>query len=77
MATTNANDLLVAGTYVTTSTSGPGSGFTQRVITYPDGSILERTILGNRLLVTPDEVGGEKDLKRVFYFDLPLRRPEN
>jgi predicted amidohydrolase len=44
------------------------------LVTGPDGSILQRTILGDRLLVTPEEVSGEADSKRVFYFDLPLRQ---
>ncbi len=44
------------------------------LVTGPDGSILDRTILGDRLLVTKDEVGGDKDQNRVFYFDLPVRR---
>src|ERR1700731_584483 len=45
LATTNANDLLVAGDYVQTSTAAAGAGYTNRVITSPDGSILEdRTV---------------------------------
>lgn len=44
------------------------------LVTGPDGSILDRTILGDRLLVTKDEVDGEKDQNRVFYFDLLVRR---
>ncbi len=43
------------------------------LVTGPDGSILDRTILGDGLLVTKDEVGGDKDQNRVFYFDLPVR----
>lgn len=43
------------------------------LVTGPDGSILDRTLLGGRLFVTPDQVDGEKDPKRVSYFDLPLR----
>jgi dihydroorotase/N-acyl-D-amino-acid deacylase len=42
------------------------------LVTGPDGSIVQRTILGDRLLVAPDEVGTHADSKRVFYFDLPL-----
>jgi len=37
----------------------------------PDGSITDRTILGDRLLVNADEIGTDADSKRVFYFDLP------
>jgi predicted amidohydrolase len=47
------------------------------LVTGADGGILDRTILGDRLLVSPDEIGKEKDENRVFYFDLPiLRMPE-
>jgi predicted amidohydrolase len=44
------------------------------LVTGPDGSVLARTILGDRLLVTAGEVGGEHDSKQIFYFDLPLSR---
>jgi PQQ-like domain len=39
--TTRANDLLVAADTVYTHTSGPGSGFTSRILTSPDGDIAE------------------------------------
>ncbi len=42
------------------------------LVTGPDGSILDRTILGDRLLIAPQEAGKEKDQNRIFYFDLPL-----
>jgi predicted amidohydrolase len=41
------------------------------LVTAPDGSIASRTILGDRLLVSSQEVGTKADSKRVFYFDLP------
>jgi predicted amidohydrolase len=44
------------------------------LVTGPDGAILERTILGDKLLITPDQVGTPADSQRVFYFDLPLAR---
>lgn len=44
------------------------------LVTGPDGSILDRTILGDRLLIDPEQAGKEKDLNRIFYFDLPLNR---
>jgi predicted amidohydrolase len=43
------------------------------LVTGPDGAILDRTILGDTLLVDPAEVGREKDQQRVFLFDLPVR----
>lgn len=42
------------------------------LVTGPDGSILDRTILGDRLLIAPQQAGKEKDQNRIFYFDLPL-----
>ena len=45
VATTNANDLLVAANLVQTGTTAAGAGFTNRVITVPDGDILEDQIV--------------------------------
>ena len=45
------------------------------LVTGPDGSILSRTILGDRLLIEPDQVGTEVDQNRVFYFDVPAQPP--
>jgi predicted amidohydrolase len=42
------------------------------LVTGPDGAILARTILGDRLVIESEEAGGERDQNRVFYFDLPL-----
>src|ERR1700674_5884135 len=39
--TTNATDLLFGANLVQTTTRGPGSGFTKRVLTSPDGDIAE------------------------------------
>ncbi|HLF94962.1 MAG TPA: carbon-nitrogen hydrolase family protein, partial [Planctomycetota bacterium] len=40
------------------------------LVTGPDGSILDATVLGDRLLVPPGEAGGAADRNRVFYWDL-------
>jgi predicted amidohydrolase len=45
------------------------------LVTGPDGSIVERTVLGDRLLIPPEEAGSESDQNRVFYFDLPRSPP--
>ncbi len=45
VTTANANDLLIGANYVTTHTTGPGSGYTARTITSPDGSILEDKVV--------------------------------
>jgi large repetitive protein len=39
--TTNASDLIFGGNLVTGVTTGPGAGFTQRILTSPDGDIAE------------------------------------
>src|SRR3984893_3685195 len=43
--TKNASDLLVGANVVWTRTTGPGSGFTQRVITAPDGDIAQDRVV--------------------------------
>ena len=42
------------------------------LVTAPDGSIAKRVLLGDRLLVKPDEVGTPVDLNAVIEFDLPV-----
>ncbi len=39
--TTNPSDLIFGANIVVSSTNGPGSGFTQRILTSPDGDIVE------------------------------------
>ncbi len=56
VATTNANDLLVGANLVQTGTTGPGAGYTSRVITTPDADILEDqivTVTGNYSATAP------------------------
>jgi Galactose oxidase-like, Early set domain/Bacterial Ig domain/Fibronectin type III domain/Kelch motif len=43
--TTNATDLLVGANMVSTTTTSAGSGFTSRVITNPDGDIVEDRVV--------------------------------
>lgn len=45
---------------------------TEFLVTAPNGTIKQRTILGDRLLIPKEAIGGELDLNRVFYFDLPV-----
>jgi chitodextrinase len=45
IATTNANDLLVGANMVSSLTTAAGTGYTSRVITTPDGDILEDRIV--------------------------------
>lgn len=44
------------------------------LVTAPDGSIREATLLGDNLLVSKEQIDGEKDQKRIFYVDLPVKR---
>src|SRR5207248_957337 len=41
LITKNAADLLVGANIVATTTSGPGTGYTSRIITSPDSDIVE------------------------------------
>ncbi len=43
--TTNATDLLFGANIVQSGTTGPGSGFTSRLLTQPDGDIAEDTMV--------------------------------
>ena len=45
VTTTNASDLLIGANDVATSTSGPGAGFTQRILTSPNGDIVRDRIV--------------------------------
>jgi Abnormal spindle-like microcephaly-assoc'd, ASPM-SPD-2-Hydin len=45
VTTAHANDLLVGANLVQGATTAPGAGYTQRVITAPDGDILEDAIV--------------------------------
>jgi hypothetical protein len=44
------------------------------LVTGPDGSILDRTVLGDSLLIAGNDARTARDLYRVFYFDLPIRK---
>jgi hypothetical protein len=43
------------------------------LVTGPDGENRACTVLGDELLIRPEEEGTEKDAHRIFYFELPLR----
>jgi predicted amidohydrolase len=42
------------------------------LVTGPQGQIVDRTILGDCLYIPPEQIDGDKDINKVFYFDLPL-----
>lgn len=41
------------------------------LVTNPEGEIVQRTILGDRLLVKPEELDTEGDSRQVFYAEIP------
>jgi len=43
------------------------------LVTAPDGSIVQQTVLGDKLLISSDQIGTAADSQRVFYVDLPLK----
>ncbi len=45
LQTSNASDLLVAGNMVYTASVAPGTGFTQRIVTTPDGDSVEDRVV--------------------------------
>jgi predicted amidohydrolase len=42
------------------------------LVTSPEGEIASQAILGDRLLISRDQIDSEVDSKKVFYFDLPV-----
>ncbi len=42
------------------------------LVTDPTGEIAHRTILGDRLLIAPEDVGSEHDSKQIFFVELPV-----
>jgi predicted amidohydrolase len=42
------------------------------LVTAPDGSIAAQKLLGDRLLIAPQEIGTAVDQNEVVYFELPL-----
>lgn len=44
------------------------------LVTGSDGAVLDRILLGDRLLIVAEDAKTNKDQNRVFYFDLPVRR---
>jgi chitodextrinase len=70
VSTTNANDLLVGANIVSTLTSGPGASYTARVITAPDGDILEDRVVsatGSYSAVAPLSSSGQWIMQLVAF----------
>ena len=70
LVTTNASDLLFAANTVWTTTAGPGSGWTSRVITNPDGDIAEDRMvsaLGSYAVTAPLSGAGPWVMQAVAF----------
>jgi outer membrane biosynthesis protein TonB len=68
--TTNPNDLLVGANYVETSTTGAGSGYTQRMITNPNHDLVEDrlvTAIGSYSASAPLNVAGPWAMQVVAF----------
>jgi len=68
--TTNATDLLFGANIVLTHTTAPGSGFTQRVLTTPDGDIAEDrmvTATGSYSATAPISPSGRWIMQMVLF----------
>jgi hypothetical protein len=76
--TKNATDLLVGANMVATLTSGPGSGLIQRMITNPDGDIVEDrvvTAVGSYSASAPLKTVGPWMMQVVWHSARRLLRP--
>jgi len=70
VTTTNATDLILGANCVRTSTTGPGSGFAQRLLTKPDGDIAEdalATIAGSISATAPLSSAGPWVMQMVAF----------
>ena len=68
--TTNPTDLIFGANIVATMTSGPGSGFTQRLLTSPDGDIAEDqmvTATGSYSATAPLSSSGQWIMQMVAF----------
>ena len=73
--TTNPTDLIFGANIVVTTTSGPGSGFTKRLLTSPDGDIAEDqavTAIGSYSATAPLSSSGPWIMQMVAF-----RTPSN
>ncbi len=69
-STSNATDLIFGANLVQTMTTGPGSGFTQRLLTSPDGDIAEDqmvTATGNYSATAPVSPSGAWIMQMVAF----------
>jgi Fibronectin type III domain len=78
LVTTNASDLLFAANTVWTTTTGPGTGWTSRVITSPDGDIAEDRIVstvGSYGVTAPLSAAGPWVMQAVAFKTAPAGPP--
>ncbi len=43
------------------------------LVTFDDGSIRTNELLGDQLLISREQIAGDQDRNRIYYFDLPLK----
>ncbi|MCU1240423.1 MAG: hypothetical protein JWO71_1149 [Candidatus Acidoferrum typicum] len=70
VTTTNANDLIIGANLVQTITTGAGAGFTSRMITTPDGDIVEDRIVtatGSYTAIAPVSPSGQWIMQLVSF----------
>jgi fibronectin type III domain protein len=70
VTTSSATDLLVGANTTERSTTGPGSGFTQRLLTAPDGDIAEDeivTVAGSYSATAPIDIAGGWVMQMVAF----------
>jgi hypothetical protein len=70
LTTTNASDLVFAANLVQTVTSGPGAGYTKRLLTAPDGDIAEDqmvTAIGTYNATAPVSPSGKWIMQAVAF----------
>jgi hypothetical protein len=70
VTTLNANDLIIAANLVQTTTTAAGSGYTSRMITNPDGDIVEDrivTVTGSNTATAPVSPSGQWIMQLVAF----------
>ena len=78
ITTTNANDLLIGANLVQTTTTGAGTGYTNRTITTPDADIVEDRVVstaGSYSATAPVSPSGKWIMQMVAFMAAPSIMP--
>jgi len=76
VTTTNATDLLFGANMTTGSTTAPGSGFTQRVLTVPDSDIAEDRMVTSVGSYSATATGSGQWIMQLVAFRTPIGPPD-